>query len=114
MLSMPKQPAFPGFRQAMKKQTRCETFVAEMEAALRTCIMLRWSEGVSAAVTKPVPRIRRECYPLVWFWSRWNPRRDTSGGRCGKSSALCGLVTRQKLGGGRSLDAPKLLTTTGS
>jgi hypothetical protein len=32
---MPKQPAFPGLRQAMKKkQTRREKFLAEMEAAV--------------------------------------------------------------------------------
>ncbi|WP_255011655.1 hypothetical protein [Roseovarius sp. M141] len=27
---MPKQPGFPGFRDAMKKQTRRELFLAEM------------------------------------------------------------------------------------
>lgn len=60
--------------------------------ALRKWIMSRWSEGVRAAVTKPVSRIRRECYPLVSFEAGGIHRRDTAGGR-------------------RSLDAPKLLTT---
>jgi hypothetical protein len=32
---MPKQPAFPGFRDAMKKkQTRQELFLAEMDAVV--------------------------------------------------------------------------------
>jgi hypothetical protein len=35
MAPMPKQPAFPGLRQAMKKkQTRREKFLAEMDEVL--------------------------------------------------------------------------------
>ena len=76
---MPKQPAFPGFRQAMKKkQTRREKFLAEMEAVVPWTRLLALIEP---HYPKVGPKGGRPPMPLetmlrVYFLQQWYALSD--------------------------------------
>ena len=75
---MPKQPAFPGLRDAMKKVTRREQFLAEMDAVVPWCRLLAL---IAPHYTKAGPKGGRPPMPLevmlrVCFLQNWYALSD--------------------------------------
>jgi hypothetical protein len=76
---MPKQPAFPGLRQSMKKkQTRREKFLAEMEAVVPWTRLLAL---IAPHYRKAGPKGGRPPMPLetmlrVYVLQQWYALRD--------------------------------------
>jgi len=93
---MPKQPAFPGLRDAMKKKvTRREQFLAERDA------VVPW--GRLAALTPPHhpkagPKGGRPSIPLETMRSRSATCSWCAGGGCHEDESARNLPSRPKGG----------------
>jgi len=89
---MPKQPAFPGLRHAMKKkQTRREKFLGEMEvvvpwARLLTLIALHYPKAGPKGGRPPMPP---ETMPRVHFLQQWYALSDPMAEGCCMTVTPC-------------------------
>jgi hypothetical protein len=106
---MPKQPAFPGLRDAMKKVTRCEQFLAEMEA------VVPWGRRLALIAPhypRAGPKGGRAPMPLetmlrVYFMQNWYALRDPIAEETLYDSETIRTFAGIELGDDRIPDGPR-------